>query len=54
MEWNQSDVLALATEKCTTCEGYGMRPTRNGADRLQLRATQYLPGLSYRFKSCHV
>ena len=30
MEWNQSEVLALATEKCTTCEGYGMRPTRNG------------------------
>lgn len=30
MEWNQSDVLALAMEKCTTCEGYGLRPSRNG------------------------
>jgi hypothetical protein len=31
MEWNQSDVLALAMEKCTTCEGFGLRPSRNGS-----------------------
>lgn len=31
MEWNQSDVLALAMEKCTTCKGYGSRPSRNGS-----------------------
>jgi hypothetical protein len=30
MEWNQSDVLALAMEKCSTCGGYGMRPSRTG------------------------
>lgn len=30
MEWNQSEVLALATEKCATCGGYGLRPSRNG------------------------
>ena len=30
MEWNQSDVLALAMEKCTSCEGLGLRPSRNG------------------------
>ena len=30
MEWNQSEVLALAMEKCVTCEGFGMRPSRNG------------------------
>jgi hypothetical protein len=29
MEWNQSEVLALAMEKCATCGGYGMRPSRN-------------------------
>ena len=32
MEWNQSEVLALAMEKCTTCEGYGMRPSSNGTE----------------------
>lgn len=32
MEWNQSDVLALAMEKCTTCGGYGMRPSRKDGD----------------------
>jgi hypothetical protein len=31
MEWNQSDVLALAMEKCATCEGLGLRPSRNGS-----------------------
>ena len=30
MEWNQSDVLALAMEKCTTCNGFGMKPARSG------------------------
>lgn len=29
MEWNQSDVLALAMEQCTSCKGYGLRPSRN-------------------------
>ena len=29
MEWNQSEVLALATETCATCGGYGLRPSRN-------------------------
>ena len=32
MEWNRSEVLALAMAKCTTCGGYGMRPSRNGTE----------------------
>ena len=31
MEWNRSDVLALAMEKCTICAGYGLRPSRNNS-----------------------
>lgn len=31
MEWNRSDVLALAMEKCTSCAGYGLRPSRNNS-----------------------
>ena len=32
MEWNQSEVMAQAMEKCAICEGVGMRPSRNGTE----------------------
>jgi hypothetical protein len=30
MEWNQSDVLALAMEKCAICDGFGLKTCANG------------------------
>jgi hypothetical protein len=30
MEWNQSDVLALAMEKCAICDGLGMKTCASG------------------------
>jgi hypothetical protein len=47
MERNQSEVLALATEKCVTCEGFGMKPTRNG------RVTACNCVLRNIFRVCH-
>lgn len=47
MEWNQSDVLAKATEKCVTCEGYGMRATRNGKTTACHCVTRNI------FRACH-
>lgn len=34
MEWNQSDVLAMAMEKCVSCGGFGLRTTRNAQQRV--------------------
>jgi hypothetical protein len=30
MEWNRSEVLGLSREKCTSCEGTGVRETKDG------------------------
>lgn len=32
MEWNRSETLALASVKCTTCHGSGMRDKTKGTD----------------------
>lgn len=47
MEWNQSEVLALAMEKCVKCDGFGLRPSRNGK--------QVACNCVYRsiFRTCH-
>lgn len=32
MQWNRSNTIALASTRCTTCFGLGLRPVRGGPD----------------------
>jgi len=33
MEWTRSDTLALASNRCTTCHGLGLIPTKRGKNK---------------------